>query len=200
MDRTSRSRVGWSAIPIDADCDRFIDLFVANGHVTQMPSEDWAQQSSLLRGCTEGFEEARDAGRWFETPWHSRGACQVDLNDDGLDDLVVSLIDTPAALLLNNSLAVGNRIQLHLIGTQSCRTAEGTLIEVETASGKTTHIMTRNAGYLSSNSSVITLGLGADKTIDRLRIHWPGGAIQDLGPVASGKSYTVIQGRQGLVN
>ena len=200
MDRTSRSRVGWSAIPLDADCDRSFDLFVANGHVTQMPSEDWAQQSSLLRGGSNGFEEARDVGRWFDAPWHARGACRVDLNDDGLDDLAVSLIDMPAALLLNNSLAVGNRIQLHLIGTQSCRSAEGTLIEVETASGKTTHIMTRNAGYLSSNSSAITIGLGADHTIDRLKIHWPDGAIQELGQIASGKSYTVIQGRQRLVN
>ena len=200
MDRTSRSRVGWSAIPMDADCDRFIDLFVANGHVTQMPGEDWAQQSSLLRGGSDGFQEARDAGRWFDAPWHARGASRVDLNDDGLDDLVVSLIDTPAALLLNNSLTVGNRIQLHLIGTQSCRSAEGTLIEVETASGKTTLIMTRNAGYLSSNSSAMTIGLGDEKTIDRLRIHWPGGAIQDPGPITSGKSYTVIQGRQGLVD
>jgi hypothetical protein len=185
---------------MDADCDRSIDLFVANGHVTQMPAEDWAQQSSLLRGSADGFQEAGDIGRWFDAPWHARGASRVDLNDDGLDDLVVSLIDTPAALLLNNSLTVGNRIQLHLIGTQSCRSAEGTLIEVETASGKTTHIMARNAGYLSSNSSAITIGLGDDKTIDRLRIHWPGGATQDPGPVTSGKSYTVIQGRQGLVN
>jgi hypothetical protein len=200
LDRTSRSRVGWSAIPMDADCDRSIDLFVANGHVTQMPAEDWAQQSSLLRGSADGFQEAGDVGRWFDAPWHARGASRVDLNDDGLDDLVVSLIDTPAALLLNNSLAVGNRIQLHLIGTQSCRSAEGTLIEVETASGKTTHIMARNAGYLSSNSSAITIGLGDDKTIERLRIHWPGGAIQDHGPVTSGKSYTVIQGREALVH
>ena len=200
LDRSSRSRVGWSAIPIDADSDQFIDLFVANGHVTQMPTEDWAQQSTLLRGGSNGFEETRDIGRWFATPWHARGASRVDLNDDGLDDLVVSLIDTPAALLLNNSHAVGNRVQLKLIGTQSCRSAEGAIITIETASGQTTHIVSRNGGYLSSNSSVITLGLGEDKTIDRLQISWPGGTVQDLGSIASGRTYTVIQGRHGLHN
>ncbi len=200
LDRSSRSRVGWSAIPIDANCDQFIDLFVANGHVTQMPAEDWAQQSSLLRGGPNGFDETHAVGRWFETPWHARGASRVDLNDDGLDDLVVSLIDTPAALLLNNSHAVGNRIQLKLIGTQSCRSVEGAIIKMQTASGKTMQMMSRNAGYLSSNSSIITLGLGADKAIDRLQIHWPGEAIQELGPIASGRSYTVIQGRQDVVD
>ncbi|MFO1003229.1 MAG: CRTAC1 family protein [Planctomycetaceae bacterium] len=199
MDRTSRSRVGWSAIPVDADCDRFMDLFVANGHVTDMPGEDWAQQSSLLRGIANGFEEARNAGRWLETPWHARGASRADLNDDGLDDLVVSLIDSPAALLLNNSNAAGNRVQLKLIGTQSCRSAEGAIITVATASGKSTYIVSQNAGYLSSNSSVITVGLGADKTVDQLRIQWPGGTSQDAGPIAAGRQYTVIQGRQALV-
>lgn len=195
VDRTSRAMVGWSAITLDADNDSNTDLFVANGHVTQMPAEDWAQRSSLLRGGPDGFEEVRNVGQWFETPWHARGASRVDLNGDGLDDLVVSLIDTPAALLVNKSPKSGHRIQLRLIGTTSARSAEGASMELKTASGNSIHIAMRNAGYLSSNSSLVTLGLGTDTVADVVRIHWVGGTVQELSDIASGQTVNVIEGR-----
>ena len=91
-----------------------------------------------------------------------------------------------------------HRIQLRCIGTQSCRTAEGAIVEVQTASGTTVHVMMRNAGYLSSNSSVITLGLGADDVADLVRIQWPGGATQELKNIAAGQLINVIEGRMGI--
>ena len=195
IDRISRPLVGWSAIPFDADCDGAIDLFVANGHVTRMPNEDWAQLPTLLRGTAAGFQEAGQAGSFFERHWHARGACRVDLNRDGLDDLVVSLIDSPAALLLNRSLTPGRSIQVQLVGTASPRSPEGAIVEVESASGKTLHWASRNAGYLSSQSGVLTLGLGADSVADVVRIRWPGGQRQEVRRVNAGTKMTVIEGR-----
>lgn len=199
VDRSSRALVGWSAIAFDADCDRLTDLFVANGHVTQMPGEDWAQLPTLLKGAQDGFEETRHAGSWFEQHWNARGACRVDLNRDGLDDLVVSVIHSPAALLLNSSPAPGNRIQLQLIGTTSPRSPEGAIIEVESASGKILQLAARNGGYLSSNSGVTNLGLGGDIMADTIRIDWPSGKRQEIRHVATGKKLTVIEGRAAVI-
>lgn len=199
VDRTSRPSVGWSAIAFDADCDRLTDLFVANGHVTQMPGEDWAQLPTLLRGGEKDFQESRGAGLWFEQHWNARGACRVDLNRDGLDDLVVSLIDSPAALLLNASAEPGRRIQLELVGTSSPRSAEGAIVEVESASGTLVRLLCRNAGYLSSHGGVTTLGLGADSVAGAIRIDWPSGERQEIRNIAAGRKITVIEGHDRII-
>lgn len=199
IDRISRPLVGWSAIPIDADCDRSMDLFVANGHVTQMPGEEWAQLSTLLRNGHDGCQYAQLGSPWFEQRWHARGACRADVNRDGLDDLVVSLIDDPAAILLNTARNPGNRIQLRLIGTKSPRAPEGTIIEVEGPSGTTVHSLTRNAGYLSSNDSVTTIGLGTDLTADIVRIFWPSGHQDELQSIPAGSRVIAMEGGRTIV-
>lgn len=199
IERTSRPRVGWGAIPLDADCDRFVDLFVANGHVTRMPGEDWAQLPSLLKNGSAGFQDAHRAGPWFDAPWHARGACRADLNRDGLDDLIVSLMDDPAALLLNTAPSPGQRLQLRLIGTASSRTPEGAIVEVVSRSGTTLHLFSRNAGYLSSHDDIVTLGLGADSVADTVRIFWPGGTREELQAIPAGSRVTVIERQRTLI-
>ncbi|HET6425218.1 MAG TPA: CRTAC1 family protein [Planctomycetaceae bacterium] len=199
IDRTSRPLVGWSAIAFDADADRFVDLFVANGHVTQMPGEEWAQLSSLLKGARDGYQDARSAGPWWTSRWHARGACRTDLNRDGLDDLVVSLIDDPAAILLNTAPAPGHRIQLRLIGTVSSRTAAGAMIELQSGSGTALHYVSRNAGYLSSNDDIVTLGLGTDTVAETIRVLWPGGEREELRNVAAGSRVVMIERQRTVV-
>jgi hypothetical protein len=53
----------------------------------------------------------------------------------------------------------------------------------------------RNAGYLSSNSNVMTLGLGKDPAAIAVRIYWPSGVNQELRNILAGKFITVIEGR-----
>lgn len=54
IDHASRSLVGWAAIPIDGDYDGIMDLFVTNGHVTEMPEEMYRQPPLLMRGLPHG--------------------------------------------------------------------------------------------------------------------------------------------------
>ncbi len=195
LEQVSRPLVGWAAIPFDADCDGWTDLFVANGHVTRMPKEDWAQLPTLLRGTADSFQEAGNAGTWFEQHWHARGASRVDLNRDGLDDLVVGLIHSPAAVLINRSPTPGQRLQLQLVGTTSPRSAEGAIIEIEQASGKRVHLVSSNGGYLSTNSAVVTIGLGEAPAASLIRIRWPSGARSEFRDVAAGEKLLVTEGR-----
>lgn len=199
VDRSSRALVGWAAIAFDANCDRFLDLFVANGHVTEMPGEEVRQRAILLRGSEQGLTEVSRAGPWFEYSWNARGASRVDLDRDGLDDLVVSLIDSPAIVLLNRSVSPGHRVQLRLVGTMASRSVEDALIEVTSASGHQIHLSSRAGGYLSTHGDVLTIGLGVDTKIESLRIRWPRGDWQELRDIPADRLITVIEGRDTIL-
>ncbi|MDG1898144.1 MAG: CRTAC1 family protein [Fuerstiella sp.] len=195
IDAPTRASVGWSAVTLDADLDGFRDVFIANGHVTQMPSQRWAQRPHLFRGTISGLQLCSGTGNYFEQDWHARGACRVDLNEDGIDDLVISHIDTPASLLQNTTAAVGNMLNLRLIGTASCRSATGAIIEVETAAGRTVHNVGRNGGYLSTSSNIQRIGVGDVERVDVVRIRWPGGQVREVRDVPTNIRLIIIQGR-----
>jgi len=195
MDVFSRTTVGWSAVTLDADLDGFSDVFIANGHVTPMPSQSWPQRPHLFRGGLSGLQLCGETGGYFEQNWHARGACRVDLNEDGVDDLVVSHIDAKASLLRNDTSSIGNGLNLRLVGTVSCRSAAGTIVEVETAAGMTVYNVSRNGGYLSSNTNLQRIGVGQAERVDVVRIRWPTGQIREVRNVPTNIPVTIIEGR-----
>jgi enediyne biosynthesis protein E4 len=195
IDHSSRASVGWSAITMDADLDGFTDLFIANGHVTKMPSDSWAQRPHLFRGSSDGLQQCVKSGPYFEQEWHGRGACRIDINEDGLDDIVVSHIDTAASLLLNRTSSVGNALSLRLIGTTTCRSATGAIIEVDTSAGMTVYNYCRNGGYLSANTNICRIGVGDVETVNAVRIRWPGGEVHELQNLPTNVVLTIVEGR-----
>lgn len=198
LDRTSRSHVGWSALTLDADLDGQTDLFVANGHVTNMPDQLWQQPPMLLRGVVGQLEPCHGAGSYFGQAWHGRGACRCDLNGDGRDDLIVSHIDMPVSLLTNTSGDTGNGISFRFVGVESSRSAEGVIVEVFDGDRKSVYRHTRNAGYLSSNSDTLTIGIGNRESAERVRIQWPRGGTQELRDVRANSTMTVVEGRHSV--
>ncbi|MEZ6121996.1 MAG: CRTAC1 family protein [Planctomycetaceae bacterium] len=195
IDQTSRPMVGWSSIVFDANYDTQPDIFAANGHVTEMPGEPFLQMPSLLMGSPNGFRAVENAGRWFQTPQQARGACRVDVDGDTLDDLVVSEIGMPAAVLLNRTAAAGNRFTVRTIGTRSPRSADAVGVTVTIGDTRRFHVLTRCAGYLSSNSGTLSIGLGSAASADRVSVRWAGNRIQEFSDVAAGRRIVLIEGR-----
>jgi enediyne biosynthesis protein E4 len=79
----------WHAEFQDVNNDGFIDLFVAKGNVEAMPDHAARDPNNLLLGQADGtfVEAAPEAG--IVTFAKARGAAVVDLNLDGMLDLVV---------------------------------------------------------------------------------------------------------------
>jgi hypothetical protein len=107
-----------------------------------------------------------------------------DLNGDGKLDVVVSAINAPAEIWMNQSSANSHWIEFKLQGTKSNRDGIGARIKVLTKSGAQYNHMTTSCGYASSSAGPVHFGLGANTSAELVEIRWPSGIVQQLRDVA----------------
>ena len=193
--QSSRSAVGWGAIPLDADLDGNIDLFVANGHVTDMPGQDYAQLPAFFRGTTGGkLTAVVPGGEYFTTSWHARGAVGVEITGDGRTDLIVSHIRDQLMLLRNESVTTGAAARVQLVGVESNRSGANVRLEWTRATDRHASETSLSAGYLSSSSAPPTISWPTSKADRQLRITWPSGQSQIITAIGSNASLVVVEG------
>ncbi len=86
---TTLPSTAWHAEFQDVNTDAYVDLFVAKGNVEAMPDYAARDPSNLLLGQPDGtFVEGAEAAGMLSFA-RARGAALVDLNLDGMLDLVV---------------------------------------------------------------------------------------------------------------
>jgi hypothetical protein len=156
-----------------------------NGHVDDNLDQldmnaPHAQPAKVWRNQGDGrYRFVRDPGPFFAVGHVARGAAFGDLDNDGDIDVVASLMDQRASVLWNESPG-RSWIRLELISRWSNRPAIGAVVEVH-AGGRVIHRQLKGGGsYLSSNDPRILVGLGSAASVDRVEIHWPGGARTTL--------------------
>src|SRR5262249_52955891 len=126
------------------------------------------------------FEElkADSLGPFFAGEYLGRGLARLDWNRDGREDIVISHLDVPAALLKKTTSHRGHFLVLTLVGTESARDAIGTSVRC-TAAGHTRYRqLTAGDGYMASNERRLVFGLGDQSEVDELSIRWPTGREQ----------------------
>lgn len=170
--------VGWGCNFLDMDNDGDLDAFIANGEAQRVV----AMESLLLENDGSGkFSNAADkGGNYFMTKVRGRGSAVLDLDNDGREDIVVTLLGDRPVLLHNRSTNGNNWISLDLTGTKSNREGFGALIRV-TAGGKTYLAEARcPSGFLSQSDRRVHFGLAQAKIVDQIEIRWPSRAVQVL--------------------
>ena len=100
-------------------------------------------------------------------------------------------------LFRNDNSTKHNWVALSLVGngTTTNRDAIGAEITIE-AGGKTQRqYLTTARGYLSQSDLTINLGLGESKTVDRVRVRWPGraGPVQTWENLPAGHKHVLKQ-------
>ena len=176
--------VGWGTVFIDFDRDGDEDVYVSNGHVIRYPKNAPLRQPPLLFQNDSGkqFQNvAPAAGDYMRTPHMGRGVAAGDLDNDGDQDLAISLVNEPMTVLSNES-GTNNSLVIRLIGIQSSRDAVGALIRVQTIADQPQMIRLVKSGgsFASSSDPRQFFGLGQATSVVRVEIRWPSGIIQSL--------------------
>ncbi|QDY70206.1 CRTAC1 family protein [Qingshengfaniella alkalisoli] len=189
-----RPSTGWHVAFGDVTNDGRDDIFVAKGNVEQMPSSAMKDPNNLLIQQADGrFVEAGDSAG-VATMERSRGGALVDMNMDGLLDLVVVNRRAPLEIYQNISQPEGHWLAVGLEQSGHNRNAVGAWIELDTGDAVIAREITVGGGHASGTLVPEHFGLGDVDTV-RLRVIWPDGAASDWEQ--SGVDRAVLVGRDG---
>jgi hypothetical protein len=130
----------------------------------------------------------------FGQPTYSNGAAYGDLDNDGDLDLVTNNINGPATVQRNltRERDRGNYLQISLEGIQN-KIGIGSKVLVYDSSSVQKYELYTTRGFLSSVEPRLTIGVGQSRTIDSLRIIWPGGRSQMKYDIAANQSLRISQ-------
>ena len=206
MASQSLPMAGYSPTIADFDNDGWKDIFISRGHVqsllyasravVEQPNTVFRNTSGTNKGAMKFTALTAEAGLTSRPSARHRGSAIGDLNGDGRIDVVVSAINAPAEIWINQSLGNNHWLELKLQGTKSNRDGIGARIKVVTKSGTQYDHMSTAAGYASSSAGPVHFGLGTNSAADLVEIRWPSGIVQQLRDVAGDRIVTVREPAQ----
>jgi len=196
----SRPMLGFGTQFLDIELDGDLDLVVLNGHIDDHSHVGVAEKMRPQLFQNSGgvrFKDVRSAnsGDFFELPGLGRGLATADINGDGLLDLVCSDLESPLAILQNQTKPQGDYLVVHLIGVQSDRNAFFAEVTLSKDEFKLSQQLTAGSGYIVSNQRCLHFAIPKGKLSVNIEVRWPSGQIDRIRDVDVNRSVLLAEGQ-----
>jgi hypothetical protein len=186
--------LGWGTMFLDVDNDGWPDLLLVNGHVypevdKQHLGSDYQEPRILYHNKGNGtFEDiSANAGPGITTAMSGRGLAVGDLWNDGRMSAIVSNMNGPVSLLVNQVRNGNHWIAFKTIGTKSNRDGIGAKIRLKAGQRILVDEVRSGSSYDSNSDMRAHFGLGRNEKVDWVEVRWPSGLTERfLGPHIDG--------------
>ncbi len=167
-----RPSTGWHVAFGDVQNDGRDDIFIAKGNVEQMPGLAMKDPNNLLVQTDDGTFVERGGQAGLDSLHRGRGASVVDLNADGLVDVVVVNRRAAMEVYQNVTTGAGHWLSLRVTQPQTNRDAIGAWVEVASGGKVMAREITVGGGHAGGQLGFAHFGLGG-QTEAKVRVVWP---------------------------
>ena len=188
----------------DVNNDTLTDLFVSKGNVGQQPDYAAKDPSNLLIGQPDGTFQEGGAEAGIVRYDKGRGAALVDLNLDGMLDIVLVVRNADVQVWRNvgsgtgsQPAAMGHWLAVDLDQDAANHDAVGAWIAVRSGDRQVERELTVGGGHASGSAVPLHFGLGAATTAE-VRVTWPDGEVGPWLPADADQTVTVRRGETAV--
>jgi hypothetical protein len=187
--------LGWGVMFVDVDNDGWPDVLLVNGHVypevdSQHLGSNFQEPKILYHNNGNGtFSDiSATAGPGITTVSSARGLAVGDLWNNGQMEAVISNMNAPPSLLVNDVRNGNHWIAFRAVGVpakaggevkySSSRDAIGARITMQAGSRIFVDEVRSGSSFISNSTMRIHFGLGAANKVDSVEVRWPSGLTE----------------------
>jgi hypothetical protein len=122
-----------------------------------------------------------------------RAALSCDLDLDGREDLLVSVLDGNLRVFRNVTEGAGNWVRLRLRGKGKNPLAIGAIVRGKAGDRPLVGEVASSTGYICAPDLRLQFGLGGESSMDEVTVRWPDGTETKHGDLAAGREHTLTQ-------
>jgi hypothetical protein len=193
--------LGWGTMFVDVDNDGWLDLMLVNGHVYPEVEKyklgsDYREPRLLYRNDGKGkfTDLSESAGSGFQIRESGRGLAVGDLWNDGRMSAVISNMNAPVSLLVNQAPSKNSWIGFKTVGTKSNRDGLGARITARVGNRNFVDEVRSGSSYISNSDRRIHFGLGTATKLDWVEVRWPSGLLERFEGLEVNKIHMLKEG------